>query len=1195
MRLTASCKSCSAFPAARSFFNLKLLLIMKFIAGLLLIACLTASAKGLSQGITLDYKNAPLEQVLSAIKKQTGYTFLYKDEVISSAKKVDVSIANASLESALAACFKGQPLSYKIFEKTIVVREKEGIQNAKPVIQNSEPPPIDITGKIINENGEPVRATIFIKGTFIGVASNDKGEFELKGVDENAVLVITAVGIESQEVKVQGRKKLTINVRTKAQGMDAVEITVNTGYQRIRPEQSTGAVSKISTKEYETRVSTDFISGLVNRLPGLMINNDISFNSNANGVTSSNSLFNIRGISTMTGNQNPLIVVDGYPTELTLDMINPNEIESVTVLKDAAASTIYGVRASNGVIIIDRKKAVAGKARFSFRATTSLTPRENYSRYRWDDEGSKINIDYNREVKKTSVNQGSWGQMLRPPANTWDPISIIMAQSAAGVITQEQAEARFAEMASYNNVDDYSRLFLRNAITQTYNVDVSGGVKGALYYFTANYSGSRLQQKNNTNGRFQLTGRTTLSLSQKLSLELTTDFQEGQTNVAPIPGITTLMPYERLQDPTGAPLSVTTKSMTNPYYNEMIIGMGLLDNRYYPLVDMNEISDKNRTTNYRITGNFIYNIFNGFKLHFGGVYESSKADLRHHATELSSEARQYVNQYTQLNAAGALVYNVPRGGFLQQQLASTNGYTVRAHLNYDKLLNKDHSINGIIGAEVRSVVDQQHSAAYFGYNDQTLQHHPVNYATLANGFSGGLVSGKTISYSNLFNQDYVDNRYLSGYSNIVYSFRNKYSATASARIDQSNLFGTNPKYKYKPLWSVGAAWNMHKEEFIKDLVWVNQLKLRVAKGFNGNVAKMSLPQVIAKAASNTTTVPASAALIRAAFANSSLRWEQTDNFNAGLDFTIFKNIRGGVDYYTKKSTDLLGNTQIDPTIGAGPTLINSASINNRGLEFSLHADWISKRRFNWNTGFVLSKNISKVLDVFQEMTYSPSNLNGAGFIEGYPLGPVFAYRWAGLSNQGYPQVVDDKGNVTTSNQNGNNNVLFRDTSTAIRYMGTSLPKRNIGLSNRIDVGDFYFFCMVNYYGGFKVFAPRPALNGARPLEGASNYWKQPGDENYTEVMSTAAFNSLYGPSVYNFSDARVVNGDYITLADVTVSYNLGRQPIFQKAGFSNFEIKLQASNLYTIGLNEYNYSKATGSYDKPYITPTYTIALFTNF
>lgn len=1168
---------------------------MKFTAIFLLAACVTASAEGYTQGISLNYRNASLNQLFEAIKKQTGYTFLYKDEVISHARRVDISISNASLESALAGCFKGQPLTYKIIDKTIVVRVKE--EAPVPIADSltNVIPPIDINGRVINEKGEGVIASVIVKGTSKFAVTSERGTFELIGVDENALLLISGVNIEPMEIRVQGRTSLTITVKTRVEGLENVEILVNTGYQRIRPEQSTGAVAKMSTKEFENRVSTDFLSGLVNRLPGLMINPDISFNSNANGVASSNSLFNIRGISTITGNQNPLIVVDGYPTELTLDMINPNEIESVTILKDAAASTIYGVRASNGVIIIDRKRAVAGKARFNFRATTSITPKENYSRYRWDEEGSKINIDYNREVKKTSINQGTWGQMLRPPANTWDPVSVIMAQLAAGVITADQADARFAEMSAYNNQDDYGRLFLRNGITQTYNMDVSGGVKGALYYFTANYTGRRLQQQGGNNGRFHLTGRTTLSLSQKLSLELTTDFQESQSNHVPIPGITSLQPYERLQDATGAPLSVNFKSMTNPYYNDIIMGMGLLDNRYYPLIDLNEVNDRNRTTNYRISGNFVYNITKGLKLHFGGVYESAKSDLRHHATELSSEARQYVNQYTQLNAAGQLVYNVPRGGFLQQQLASTNGYTVRAHLNYDKQLNEDHSINGILGAEVRNVVEQAHSAAYFGFNDQSLLHQPVNYGILANGFTGGLVSGKSINYATLFNQGYVDNRYLSTYSNIVYSFRNKYSFTASARIDQSNLFGTNPKYKYKPLWSVGAAWNIHREEFMENLAWVNQLKLRIAKGFNGNVAKMSLPQVIAKAASNTTTVPASAALIRAAFANSSLRWEQTDNFNAGLDFTIFKNIRGSFDYYTKKSTDLLGNAQIDPTIGTGPTLINSASINNQGLEFSLHADWISRRLFNWNTGLVMSKNTSKVLDVFQQMTYSPTNLNGAGYIKGYSLAPVFAYRWAGLSAEGHPQVVNDKGQVTASNQNGNNNVLFRDTSTAIRYMGTGLPERSIGFSNRIDIGDFYFFCMVNYYGGFKVFVPRPVLSATRPLEGASNYWKQPGDELHTEVMSAAAFNSLYGLGVYNFSDKRVVNGDYLTLADVTVSYNLGRQPFFQKAGFTHFEIKLQASNLYTIGLNEYNYSKATGSYDKPYITPTYTIALFTNF
>ncbi len=1150
--------------------------------------------------VTLNVKNVSLYEVLKSVETQTGVGFLYNQSEIDTDKKLSVNVTNKSLKAFLDDILPVLGLEYQVKSNIIILRNVP-VKKKKELEEDL----VKITGKITDKDALPLPgATVLIKGTSKGVTSNSKGAFSIDA-PEGAVLAFSFIGFQRQEVTVSA-SNTEINVVMQERVAELGEVTViSTGYQKIKPEQSTGAVTQMSTKEYESQISTDFLSGLANKIPGLMINDNVLFTStDANGNTSSRSLFNIRGISTMSANQNPLIVVDGYPTELTLDMIDPNEIKSVTILKDAASSTVYGVRASNGVIVIERKQASEGKARFSFRATVGIRPKENYDRYRWDKDASSILLNYYQDRYSTSINENTWDRLITKSSISGVGFALpyyIMAQQAANVITPYQAEQAFSALENYNNTNDYRELFLRSALTHTYNLNVSGGTPKALYYITANYTGNLREQIKNDNNRISLSGRTTLKFSKRLSLELTTDYQEAHYNSAPVPGITSVAPFEHFTDENGNPSFISSGSGTNPYYNDYLISMGLEDNLHYPLINVNEISDKTHTVNNRITVDFDYLLGRGFNLTFGGIYESSRSDINHYASEKSSEAKQYYNSYVTLDEDdGSLVYNVPKGGFLRQQTAKTSSYTFRMQLNYNKDLAKQHSINGILGAEIRDIKEKGNSAAYFGYNDQTLLQQPVNYSDIANRtITGAFISSRPISFSNLFDQRYTEDRFLSAYANVVYTFRNTYSLSGSIRIDQSNLFGTNPKYKYKPLWSLGAAWNIHKEKFMENVDWLQSLKLRAAIGFNGNVAKMSLPQVIAQSVLNTFTSPNSAALQLYSYANSSLRWEQTNNFNIGLDYRIFQDIHGSIDYYQKKSTDLLANTQIDPTIGVSPSLVNNATIKNKGLEFSLHADWITTKDFNWNTGLIVSHNTSKVLKVYQTDAYTQRFLNKKGYVEGYSVGALFAYRHAGLDSIGYPLIKDINGNIYHTDDNSATSavsaLMSSDTTGLIKYVGSSIPTINAGLSNRIDIGNFYFYCMVNYYGGFKVFVPRPNPSSPRPLEGAGDYWKQPGDEENTDIMSMEAFSGANSNLAYNNSDKYAVNGDYITLANVTVSYSLDKFEFIKKAGFSHFEIKLQASNLWTVGLNKYNYSAATGSYAKSYITPTYTIGIFANF
>jgi TonB-linked SusC/RagA family outer membrane protein len=1184
----------------------KIWLIMRLTTVILIAAIMQVSASSFGQRFTYVKTEITLKQLFKEITKQTGYEVLYANKNINDSRKITVNFKDAPLANVLDKCLEDQNVTYTIDgNKGILIKTKEPsfLDRVASAFVN-----IDVTGKVIDlATGKPLPgATVKVKGKSQLVSTGNDGMFLLKNVEKDAILVITYIGYKPKEIAAS-KDVGTIKMEVAVGDLDEVGVTINTGYQKIKPEQSTGAVSQLTTKQYESRISTNFMDGLVNKLPGLMINSDVSLTTTTPGSNGSSSrpLFNIRGISTMSASQSPLIVLDGYPTTLTLDMIDPNEIKSVTILKDAAAATVYGVRASNGVIVIERKQGTAGKPQINFRTTVDITPKEDYSRYRWDKNASQVVTNYQRAqlgALVNGINSSTWGLLATAAGGvtSQNQVYYIAAQAAAGLITPDQATSAYAALAGYDNINDYSRLFERTDIKQTYTLNVSGGNENALYYISGNFRGNRDNQVLNNDNQISLSARTNLKLSKKLSLELITDYNEQQSNGAPVPSPSSYSPYEHFQDANGMPTSIIGSGIS-PLYNTLIMSQGLQDDTFYPLIDMNQVSTKTHTVNNKITADFRYDLGQGFNLGFGGIYETSVSETRNLASELSSVVKRYVNDYTALQTDGTLKFNIPKGAYLRQQNEVTSGYTARAQLNYNKKFG-DHSINAIMGTEVRSLIDRGNLTTSFGYNDQTLLQQPVDYASIvsravATQGTYGLGSSLT-SIGSLFNQTYTEDRFLSAYTNLVYAYKNRYSATGSVRIDQSNLFGTNPKYKYKPLWSVGAAWNINNEDFMHNIGWVNQLKLRASYGFNGNVAKLSLPEAIAQSVLNTTVSPSVPSLTLASYANGSLRWEQTLNINTGLDFTIFKNINGSVDYYTKKSTDLLGNTLIDPTFGVSPTLVNQATIMNKGLEFNLNADWIARRKFNWNTGLVLAHNTSEVLDVYRKGDYNPQTLGALGYVKGFPVGALFAYNTVGLDNTGFPIIKDPNGNIIHTNDNTATSpqvaAMNSPTSGLVLYQGSSIPTINAGLSNRIDVGNFYFYAMINYYGGFKVRVPRADPRISRPLAGAGNYWKVPGDELNTDLISLAAF-ANGSTNAYNYAAGYVVPGDYITLGDLVVSYSLENLKFLKNAGFKNFELKAQAHNLYTKGFNRYNYSRAAGDFTKGYITPTYSLALFTNF
>lgn len=1162
-------------------YAFKILLTMKLTTLLMFFGLLQVNATSRAQ-ITITSKQITLEKVFKEIQKQAGYDFFYNNNLIRKLPPISLNVKNASIAAVLNASLQDQSLQYKIVNNSVVI-------TAKPLInpENNKGAPIRIEGTVQDETGKPMPGVIIMakgRAKLLGITDKN-GHFILENVEEKETLIFRYLGYAPKEIVVTTQRLLAVKLESVDSKLKEVEIS--TGYQYIKPEQSTGAVGVLTHKEYDSRINTtDFLDALQSRIPGLMINSDITFDGN--------SLFQIRGISTISGNKQPLVVIDGYPTELSLATINPNEIESVTVLRDAAAAAIYGVRASNGVIVIERKKAKVGKPSIAFRSTFSVTPKENYERYRWDKNGSNTVIDF---AKESNANMGAsmWLLMNDPSAGslfTYPLPTGIIAQRVAGVITATEAERQLDLLKSYNNTADYGRLFLRNPTTQTHNLDVSGGTEQATYFITASYNNSNLTKINNDNSRIGLSARTNLKLSQRFSVELTNNFQESRNNAAPVPNITELYPYEALQDENGNAMPVFYKSFVTPFYNKVIMDRGMLDNLHYPLNEVNEVSDKKHTINNRFTIDLRYKIGNGFSFNMGGVYEISRENARHLATESSAEARQIINRYTEVPTTG-FVYNIPKGGQLRNLASNTESYTARAQLNFNKQLATAHSFNLIAGAEVRKVLNNSNSSANFGYSDQTLLQRPVNYNVIQ---STNFVSpyGKTnpgLSYDALFAQTYVDDRFIAAYANAVYAYKGRYSLTGTIRIDQSNLFGSDPGNRYKPLWSLGAGWNLDREKFAESLNWLNSAKMRFALGFNGNIAKNVLPQVIAKARINIFDNTINT-LSLASPANSRLRWEETYNVNLGLDYTIFKNLSGNIDYYLKRSSYILASNEIDPTKGIPSASLNASSIQNSGLELRLQADWIKRGKTNWNTGFVFSYNTSKLLKVYNldvPLT-NPKSFNYAlrvtNYLEGYPVGAIFNYRYAG---------VDDKGAVLIYDKDGNKKNFDVDDQgrSDVDFVGSSIPEYNLGLSNRVDIGPFYFFAMINYFGGFSTKIPLldPAVK--RPLEGANNFWRKPGDELLPGVMPALKYSNYN--NYLSATDRFIINGSYITLGDLTAAYSFRNSSFVKKAKLSNLEIRLQASRLYTVAMNKYNHSVATGSFEKTYLTPSYTMALHVNF
>lgn len=1140
MHLTALCNAMH-LRTMNGLFSTQTVKIMKIAAVLLLAACLHVSARGKAQTISLNVKDQPLTAVFQEIKKQSGYSFFYRVSLESKFKNVTVQISNVSFEQALEKVMQGQELSYEVVNKTVVIKEKEEKQTDYIPL-----PSLDVKGKVVDENGKPVVATVQVKGTNRMTSTNENGEFELKGLDENAILVITAINIEAKEIKVAGRSDLE-NITVKIKVSESEAVIVNTGYQKLKPNQVTGSIQVLNADQINRVSSTDILSRLVN-VPGLLILGRLP----DDGSVPRSSVI-IRGYSTIFSNKEPLIVVDNFPYEGNIRDINPNDIESISILKDAAAASLWGTdRAGNGVIVITTK---SGK----YNQTAQVNFNSNIT------VGEKPDLFYNPvlpatdyvDLQTTLFNQGFYNTTINSPfRDPLTPVVEILLKRNNGLITAADS-AR--EIDAFRNVDvrqDIDKYLMNKIVRQQYLIGINGGSRNHQYYVSAGFDKNMLSS--NEERRLTATANNTfLALNGKLEISMnlwgaqTTNKNLGYSHYSTLLSY----PYAQLADNNGKALPI---ARLRQGYIDTAGGGKLLDWTFYPLKDMNSFNDNSEGLTYKFTPAIKLKLTKKLDLNVLGLYEKGQNENRILNSVESYYTRDYINRFSSINwSTGNVIRPVPIGGILNLNNSKYTNKGLRSQLNYN-LVRRHHQLTVLLGGEIGEKNISVKRFTYYGFNEKTGTVIPVDFANQYTTY----ITGTKAHISSGQGMDEFHTRSVSAYANAGYVYKGKYSLSTSLRKDGTNLFGVRSNNKWKPLWSIGGAWEISSEDFYR-VKWMPKLRLRTTFGYQGNTNNTVPALLTIFYAANLNPWRNAFASIRN-LPNADLGWEKVRQINFGVDFSAFTDrIAGTIEFFQKNGLNLIGNMELAPSSGNSLIKANSANISGHGIDVSITTKNILKKNFNWSSTIIFSIAKDKVTE-YRLPTYSVnsyvSKVDGNPLV-GNPVSTIYSYKWAGLD----PVTGDPRGYLDGSISKNYSAILNSSNLSSIVYSGPATPTTYGSLLNSLIIGEFSLSFNISYKLGY--FFRRESINYSALLGGSSpghtdylHRWQKPGDELNTKIPSIQYSFDVNREQFYSNSEILIEKGDHVRLQDLRISYNLP-SPLVSKLSLKRFQIYAYATNL----------------------------------
>ena len=933
-----------------------------------------------------------------------------------------------------------------------------------------------VTGVVISEeDGQPViGASVRVENTQLGAITDVDGKFRISNVPSSAnTLIISYIGLEEQKVAI--KPNLRVVMRSNSEILDEVLVV---GYGTQRREAKTGSISTVSSEQIAEIPATSIDKMLAGKMAGVQI-------TSSTGQPGANSNIRIRGISSINAGNEPLYVVDGVPvtsgntsyftnTGNAIATINPNDIESITVLKDAASASIYGSRAANGVILITTKSGKEGKSRIGIRAKYGVSTLANDNDYGVM-SGAEL-LSYQRQA---AINAG-----LNPD----DPKSTYYRPYE--LLSRPQT-----------NWMDY---FTRTGRMQEYEINLSGGTGRTKYYSSISYHNNEGVYYGVKYDRFQarVNADHELNSKWKTGVRVNAAYTYGED-----------IPMQSLYYSNPAFAGLTILPWT-PSVNE--------DGSMNVAIPENSNQNPRATAVYDDQWEKQYNFNGSMYLEWKPIKGLTLKTTN--AAELTfGDGRRYWAPEAHLDQDGTGTLQTSQTRF--QTLTTSNTAT------YEGLTNK-HNYRILLGQEATKYSQVENYMYSLNLNPE-IPHH------IGTGDNNDQAAYRESSET------------LMSYFGILdYSYDGRYYVQASARYDGSSLFGINNQWGL--FYSIGLSWNAHNEAFLEDIDWIQLLKLRASYGENGNnnISRYSQYGVYASSTYNGVT-----GMLPSTPANDNLSWERNLSWNVGIDFTFWKRFSGSIDFYSRKTKDMLLDKPLSGTSGFGSALQNIGSLRNTGVEFQLDVDILNINDWQWSAGFNISHNKSEVLDLAGDEMMNYSEDSRLRHIVGEKLFTFYLKDYYGVNPVNGEALWRTEDGLLTNNTN----------EAAWIKAGSPEPTYTGGLNTTLTWKDLSLSIIGEFKGGNKVMivenrylhsdGNQMSMNQAKS---ALNYWKNPGDTGCNpKPIAGQTTNS------YNFDSTRFLeDGSYFRLKDVTLSYNLPQQWM-KKAGLGTTKVYLSALNLYT--------------------------------
>ena len=995
-------------------------------------------------------------------------------------------------------------------------------------------------------------ATVKLKGAVNGARTTADGTFKLEVPALKGTILISYVGYRAiiRNYNDLNPQIFALTSLTTSLG----EVVVSTGYQNIPEERATGSFVSVDNNLLNRRVSTDVLSRLEDVTSGLVFNRNVP--GRTNDIT-------IRGQSTLFSNAQPLIILDNFPYDGDLTNLNPNEIDNVTVLKDAAAASIWGSRAGNGVIVITTKKGAYNRpVHISFNSNVTIGNKPDLF------YPSRMSTSDYIDVEEKLFNKGFFNAAVNSPFHTpLTPVVQLLYAEKAGTISADQANARINTLRSYDDRNDFNKYFYQKSIAQQYALNLDGGTANQKYVFGVGYDDDRANLVRNGFQRLNINASNSYSFFNH-HLELTTGLYLTQSKITQnntgisgvfMNSVSGLYPYAKLADNKGNPLSVVKDYSTS--YLQSVQGQGLLDWQYSPLQELRLANNSSSILDYRLNSALTYHLTPHLSAQVLYLYERGTTDAENYQSQDTYYTRNLINSYTQVNPDGSLTYGVPPGGIVDRGLQTAYTNDFRAQVNFDQNIGSKGQLNAIGGYEIRSIHTAGNNYRLYGYDNQHDISSPVDYVTQYPIYFFPAETN-TVPYNDS-GSDLTDHN-LSYYANAAYNYAGKYTISGSARFDQSNLFGVNANQKGVPLWSAGAAWNLSEEPWYK-LTWLPYLKLRLTYGVSGNVNKSVSAYTTAyyyNAAYSPIGLPY-AMIVNPP--DPDLSWERIRTWNLGMDFRLIRGrLSGTIEVYQKDGVDLIGSTPIAPSSGVELVTGNNASTKAHGIDLILNSKNLNGP-LTWQSNFLLSYNKTIVTKYEQEAPVSSYLQLGYGGdnipLKGKPLYAIYSYQWAGLD----PANGNPRGYLNGQVSENYAGIISAATPENIVYNGPAQPTVFGSFRNTWSWKRFSLSGNISYRLGYYI--RKASVRYATVLRdqgGNGDYalrWQNPGDEAHTHVPSVPASINLNRDNLYTYSNILVGKGDNIRWQDLSLSYDLIRAQSSSKLPFSHASVYFYANNL----------------------------------